>query len=189
MDFSHLLWFEITKLIFSISFIYIFYSFIFLPFSIIDDIFLILFADSQTVPTLCELSARCVASHIPFELVEQVYPPVPEQLQLRIAFWSFPDNEEDIRLYSCLANGSADEFQRGEHLFRSRSVKEPLQIGQFLSKFTLLPANYFFCHRISLGKQTKNLLFESSDWNPLNMRNIKIYKPQEFPFWTFYIIF
>lgn len=82
------------------------------------------------MPTLCELAARCVASHIPFELVEHFYPPVPEQLQLRIAFWSFPDNEEDIRLYSCLANGSADEFLRGEYLFRSRSVKEPLQIGK-----------------------------------------------------------
>lgn len=86
------------------------------------------------MPTLCELSARCVASHIPFELVEHVYPPVPEQLQLRIAFWSFPDNEEDIRLYSCLANGSADEFQRGEHLFRSKSVKDPLQIGKVQHK-------------------------------------------------------
>lgn len=82
------------------------------------------------MPTLCELSARCVASHIPFELVEHFYPPVPEQLQLRIAFWSFPDNEEDIRLYSCLANGSADEFLRGEHLFRAKTVKEPLQIGK-----------------------------------------------------------
>lgn len=93
------------------------------------------FADGQTVPTLCELAARCVASHIPFELVEHVYPPVPEQLQLRIAFWSFPDNEEDIRLYSCLANGSADEFQRGEHFFRSRSVKDPLQIGKRFTNF------------------------------------------------------
>ncbi|XP_017765820.1 PREDICTED: uncharacterized protein LOC108554913, partial [Eufriesea mexicana] len=81
------------------------------------------------VPTLCELAARCVAAHIPFELVEHVYPPVPEQLQLRIAFWSFPDNEEDIRLYSCLANGSADEFQRGENYFRSMSVQDALQIA------------------------------------------------------------
>ncbi|XP_021938026.1 zinc finger SWIM domain-containing protein 8 isoform X2 [Zootermopsis nevadensis] len=85
------------------------------------------------VPSLGELTARCVAAHIPFELVEHVYPPVPEQLQLRIAFWSFPDNEEDIRLYSCLANGSADEFQRGEHLFKNRAVKDPLQIGFHLS--------------------------------------------------------
>lgn len=46
---------------------------------------------------LVELSAKQVAFHIPFEVVEKVYPPVPEQLQLRIAYWSFPENEEDIR--------------------------------------------------------------------------------------------
>lgn len=88
---------------------------------------------STEVSSLAELAARCVASYIPFELVEHVYPPVPEQLQLRIAFWSFPDNEEDIRLYSCLANSSADEFNRGDQLFRLRAVKDPLQIGKFLS--------------------------------------------------------
>lgn len=97
------------------------------------------------VPTLCELSARCVASHIPFELVEHFYPPVPEQLQLRIAFWSFPDNEEDIRLYSCLANGSADEFLRGEHLYRAKTVKEPLQIGKILcTSFILIFCDFPF---------------------------------------------
>lgn len=89
--------------------------------------------DPTSVPSLTELSAKCVASHIPFELVEHVFPPVPEQLQLRIAFWSFPDNEEDIRLYSCLANGSADEFGRGENLYRNHMVKDPLQIGFHLS--------------------------------------------------------
>lgn len=110
-----------------------------------------MFAENA-VPSLTELAAKCVASHIPFELVEHVYPPVPEQLQLRIAFWSFPDNEEDIRfiklsyffgfltllslshlrLYSCLANGSADEFVRGENLYRTYMVKDPLQIGMSL---------------------------------------------------------
>lgn len=82
------------------------------------------------VTSLTELAAKCVASYIPFELVEHVFPPVPEQLQLRIAYWSFPDNEEDIRLYSCLANSSSDEFHRGEQLYKNRSVKEPLQIGK-----------------------------------------------------------
>ncbi|XP_055517599.1 zinc finger SWIM domain-containing protein 8 isoform X2 [Leucoraja erinacea] len=93
--------------------------------------------DGQVTP-LVELSAKQVALHIPFEVVEKVYPPVPEQLQLRIAFWSFPENEEDIRLYSCLANGSADEFQRGDQLFRVRAVKDPLQIGFHLSA-TVVP--------------------------------------------------
>lgn len=49
---------------------------------------------------------------------------------MRIAFWSFPDNEEDIRLYSCLANSSSDEFNRGDQLFKTGAVKEPLQIGK-----------------------------------------------------------
>ncbi|KAF4532656.1 hypothetical protein B566_EDAN009838 [Ephemera danica] len=84
---------------------------------------------SNTVSSLTEMAARCVASYIPFELVERVYPPVPEQLQLRIAFWSFPDNEEDIRLYSCLANGSADEFQKGDYYFKQKNVTDALQIG------------------------------------------------------------
>uniref|UniRef100_A0AAQ4PIA4 Zinc finger, SWIM-type containing 8 n=1 Tax=Gasterosteus aculeatus aculeatus TaxID=481459 RepID=A0AAQ4PIA4_GASAC len=88
--------------------------------------------DLLVIP-LVELSAKQVAFHIPFEVVEKVYPPVPEQLQLRIAYWSFPENEEDIRLYSCLANGSPDEFQRGEQLYRIRAVKDPLQIGFHLS--------------------------------------------------------
>lgn len=35
-----------------------------------------------------------------------------------------------FRLYSCLANGSADEFQKGEHLYKTKSVKEVLQIGK-----------------------------------------------------------
>lgn len=82
------------------------------------------------VPALVELAARQVGFHIPFEVVERVYPPVPEQLQLRIAVWSFPENEEDIRLYSCLANGSGDEFMRGEALYKGKAVKDPLQIGK-----------------------------------------------------------
>ena len=56
------------------------------------------FIDGQVL-SLVELSARVVAFHIPFEVVEHVCPPVPEQLQLRIAFWSFPENEEDIRYF------------------------------------------------------------------------------------------
>lgn len=75
-----------------------------------------------------------VAKHIPFEAVEQFSPPVPEQLQLRIAFRSFPNDTEDIRLYACLANGTADEFLRGEVLAKSHSaVQMCLQIGFYLT--------------------------------------------------------
>nr|XP_011443902.2 zinc finger SWIM domain-containing protein 8 [Crassostrea gigas] len=91
------------------------------------------------VSSLVELASKAVACHIPFEVVEHFPQPIPEQLQLRIAFWSFPENEEDIRLYSCLANGSADEFQKGEHLYKTKSVKEVLQIGFHLSASVIPP--------------------------------------------------
>lgn len=83
-----------------------------------------------TVETLIEICARTVAKHIPFETVERTFPQIPEQLQLRIAFWSFPPLEEDIRLYSCLANGSPDKFIEGEQLLKVQAVKDVLQIGK-----------------------------------------------------------
>lgn len=91
------------------------------------------------VMPLVELAAQAVAQHLPFEVVEHFHTPIPEQLQLRIAFWSFPDNEEDIRLYSCLANGSADEFQKGEHLYKAKAVRDALQIGFHLSATVVAP--------------------------------------------------
>jgi len=87
----------------------------------------------NVVKSLVELAAKCVALFIPYELVEQEYPPVPEELQLRIAFWSFPDNEDDIRLYSCLANSNSDEFIRGQNLYTSNAIKDSVQIGFHLS--------------------------------------------------------
>lgn len=83
--------------------------------------------------SLVELASKEVACNVPFEIVEHTFPPVPEELQLRIAFWSFPDQEDDIRLYSCLANGSVDEFLKGETLLRNKAVKDMLQIGFHLS--------------------------------------------------------
>lgn len=88
-----------------------------------------------TIKSLAELCARTVAAHIPFEVVEQMMPVVPEQIQLWIAYSSFPDNEEDIRLYSCLANGNAEEFFRGENLYKHNSVEDVLQIGKFVFVF------------------------------------------------------
>merc|ERR1712018_177239 len=96
--------------------------------------------EDSRILSLTDLAAREVASSIPFELVEDFcndpsvhYNPsqsrMADELQLRIAFWSFPEHEEDIRLYSCLANGSADEFIKGEHLQKNKAVKDPLQIG------------------------------------------------------------
>jgi len=58
--------------------------------------------------------------------------------------------EEDIRLYSCLANGSADEFVKGEHMLKIKAVKDPLQIGKTLlnrsSHEDSVKANCWYCY-------------------------------------------
>ncbi|XP_059156480.1 zinc finger SWIM domain-containing protein 8-like isoform X2 [Physella acuta] len=95
----------------------------------------------RLVTPLAELAAKAVACYIPFEVVEHYPEPIPEPIQLRIAFWSFPESEEDIRLYSCLANGSADEFTKGEHLYKNKSVKDTLQIGFHLSATVVTTQN------------------------------------------------
>jgi len=64
--------------------------------ALLTNVFSFKIVDTQ-ISSLVELTAQAVARHIPFEVVEHFQPPVPEQLQLRIAFWSFPENEEDIR--------------------------------------------------------------------------------------------
>ena len=57
--------------------------------------------ERKDVRTLVDLCSEVVALHIPFEQVEKMYSPVPEEVQLKIAFLSFPDNEEDIRYALC----------------------------------------------------------------------------------------
>lgn len=46
--------------------------------------------ERPSILPLVELAAKTIAYHIPFEIVENVRPPVPEQLHLRITYWSFP---------------------------------------------------------------------------------------------------
>lgn len=57
--------------------------------------------------SLLDLSAKIVAEHIPFQTIEQKYQHIPEPVQRRIIFWSFPRHEDDIKMYSSL---SSDTF-------------------------------------------------------------------------------
>ena len=52
-------------------------------------------------------------------------------------------------LYSCLANGSPDEFQKGEHMVKSKAVKEVLQIGELLAVGKCLKGKLEYVGRIS----------------------------------------
>ncbi|KAG5443879.1 Zinc finger SWIM domain-containing protein 8 [Clonorchis sinensis] len=89
--------------------------------------------DGRVVESLLVLTAKSIASLFPFEVVESSPLLIPEELQRLIAFYSFPTDEDDIWLYSCLSSGGSYEFDQGEALWADKAVKECVQIGFHLS--------------------------------------------------------
>ncbi|XP_060536491.1 zinc finger SWIM domain-containing protein 4-like isoform X2 [Cylas formicarius] len=66
--------------------------------------------------TLLDVTAKKVAETIPFAKIEERYDRIPEPVQRRIVFWSFPRNERDICL-KLLETGCVDNvLQVGFHL-------------------------------------------------------------------------
>lgn len=53
--------------------------------------------------SLLDITARIVAENEPFQRIEEQYERIPEPVQRRIIFWSFPRNERDICMYSSLS--------------------------------------------------------------------------------------
>ncbi|DAA28113.1 TPA: hypothetical protein BOS_7418 [Bos taurus] len=89
---------------------------------------------------LLDLSAKRVAENWAFEQVEERFSRVPEPVQKRIVFWSFPRSEREICMYSSLGyqppEGEHDArvpFTRGLHLLQSGAVDRVLQVGFHLS--------------------------------------------------------
>ncbi|XP_029773663.1 zinc finger SWIM domain-containing protein 4 [Suricata suricatta] len=79
-------------------------------------------------------------THWPFLQVEERFSRVPEPVQKRIVFWSFPRSEREICMYSSLGyqppEGEHDAqvpFTRGLHLLQSGAVDRVLQVGFHLS--------------------------------------------------------
>ncbi|KAK6029483.1 SWIM zinc finger domain protein [Ostertagia ostertagi] len=91
----------------------------------------------KTVASLSDLAARVCARQMSFVELERNYRDIcqsrkqtsefpvshslPDKLFLSVVFWCFPATADDIRLYSCLANGNADEFNHGDSLYQNRS--------------------------------------------------------------------
>jgi len=91
---------------------------------------------SKSVNSLHDLCAQTVARHLPFEDVQNYFPPVPEHSQVRIAFYSFPTSISDIRLYSFVGNGQLEDFKKANDLvLQPGVVKNALQIGSELEKW------------------------------------------------------
>lgn len=87
--------------------------------------------------SLLDICAKVVAFHIPFVRIEDRYERIPEPVQRRIIYWSFPRNEQDICMYSSLSNecsGCGENqklpFQRGLRLYENNSVENVLQVGK-----------------------------------------------------------
>lgn len=87
--------------------------------------------------SLLDIAAKVVAENIPFQRVEEQFDRIPEPVQSRIVYWSFPRNEKDICMYSSFANYSKENnenqklpFHQGVKLLESGSVDNVLQIGK-----------------------------------------------------------
>ena len=94
--------------------------------------------NSSPFDTLLDLSAKVVAENIPFQTIEERYNRIPEPVQKRIIYWSFPRNEDDICMYSSLpkvSNSSTTEYQnvpfhKGVRLLEMGCVDSVLQVGK-----------------------------------------------------------
>ncbi|XP_077353060.1 zinc finger SWIM domain-containing protein 6-like isoform X2 [Festucalex cinctus] len=101
--------------------------------------------DTQSPESLLDLAARRVAEKWPFQRVEECFERIPEPVQRRIVYWSFPRSEREICMYSSIGSGaeelggpeSGDEtvlpFRRGVALLESGCVDNVLQVGFHLS--------------------------------------------------------
>lgn len=58
---------------------------------------------SRTPDSLLDVAARIVAENEPFQRVEEKYDRIPEPVQQKIIFYSFPRDERDIQMYSSLS--------------------------------------------------------------------------------------
>ncbi|KAG5889745.1 hypothetical protein JTB14_018967 [Gonioctena quinquepunctata] len=102
----------------------------------------------RTPDTLLDITAKIVAENIPFQRIEERYDRIPEPVQRRIIFWSFPRNERDICMYSSLSrvppvNASGEpqnlSFCKGLKLLESGCVDSVLQVGFHLSGVVTAP--------------------------------------------------
>ncbi|XP_049644492.1 zinc finger SWIM domain-containing protein 4 [Suncus etruscus] len=89
---------------------------------------------------LLDLCAKRVAESWAFEQVEERFSRVPEPVQKRIVFWSFPRSEREICVYSSLGCQTPDSehdarapFTRGLQLLQAGAVDRVLQVGFHLS--------------------------------------------------------
>ncbi|KAJ3604253.1 hypothetical protein NHX12_028994 [Muraenolepis orangiensis] len=93
--------------------------------------------------TLLDIAARRVAEKWPFQRVEERFERIPEPVQRRIVYWSFPRSEKEICMYSSFNAGAEESgtsgdnndetqlpFLRGVTLLEGGWVDNVLQVGK-----------------------------------------------------------
>uniref|UniRef100_A0A665WV15 Zinc finger SWIM domain-containing protein 6-like n=1 Tax=Echeneis naucrates TaxID=173247 RepID=A0A665WV15_ECHNA len=93
--------------------------------------------------SLLDIAARKVAEKWPFQRVEERFERIPEPVQRRIVYWSFPRSEREICMYSSSPDSGDDTrlpFRRGIGLLESGCVDNVLQVGFHLSGTVREPA-------------------------------------------------
>lgn len=63
---------------------------------------------TQSPESLLDIAARRVAEKWPFQRVEERFERIPEPVQRRIVYWSFPRSEREICMYSSFNTGAED---------------------------------------------------------------------------------
>lgn len=94
--------------------------------------------------SLLDIAARRVAEKWPFQRVEERFERIPEPVQRRIVYWSFPRSEKEICMYSSFNAGAEESgtsgdnndetqlpFLRGVTLLEGGWVDNVLQVGEW----------------------------------------------------------
>ena len=94
------------------------------------------------VNSLLDISAKCVARTFPYQELEERLGCIPAPVQSRITYFSFPENEASIELYSSnnlhvtpatSTSQSKQPFDVGKKLYEAGAVDDVLQIGKWFS--------------------------------------------------------
>ena len=85
--------------------------------------------------SLLDCCAKAVAGKIPFQQIEDTFTRIPEPVQLRIVYWSFPCDEQEIRMYSSLNSPATTQqhktpFFQGVKLLENKAISNVLQVGK-----------------------------------------------------------
>ncbi|NXT32291.1 ZSWM6 protein, partial [Pelecanoides urinatrix] len=63
---------------------------------------------TQSPESLLDIAARKVAEKWPFQRVEERFERIPEPVQRKIVYWSFPRSEREICMYPSFNTGAED---------------------------------------------------------------------------------